>query len=84
MVVVRRGGGGERAQTRGAEGVEVAQAFCAVEVGGLVGREEEGVFCVRGEVGPPAWGAGSGGRRRRIVVVVGGGGGAARDARERV
>ena len=41
-----RAGGGERAQAGGAERVEVAQAFGAVEVGGFVGREEEGVFCV--------------------------------------
>ena len=75
--------GGERAQARGAERVEVAQAFCAVEVGGLVGREEEGVFCVRGEVGPPAaaaWGIGSGGCCCVVVCGRGGVGVAPRDA----
>ena len=38
--------GGERAQAGGPERVEVAEAFGAVEVGGFVGREEKGVFCV--------------------------------------
>jgi hypothetical protein len=51
----------------------VAEAFCAVEVGGFVGREEEGVFCVRREVGPPAWGGvGSGELVERGVDRVGG------------
>ena len=47
----------------------MAETFCAVEVGGFVGREEEGVFCVRGEVGPPTWGVGSDGVGERGVDV---------------
>ena len=76
--------GGERAQARGAERVEVAQALCAVEVRGLVGHEEESVFCVRGEVGPPAaaWGVRSGGCCCVVMGGRGGVGGAPHDAGE--
>jgi hypothetical protein len=42
----------------------VAEAFCAVEIGGLFRREEEGIFCVRRKVRPSAWRVGS-----RWVVV---------------
>lgn len=44
----------------------MAEAFCAVEIGGLVGGEEEGIFCVRRKVRPSAWGVGS-----RWVVMTG-------------
>jgi hypothetical protein len=67
------GVGGERAQAGGAERVEVAQAFGAVEVGCFVWGEEEGVFCVGGEVGPPAWGVGAGRWVRGGCVGRGGG-----------
>jgi len=44
----------------------VAEAFCAVEIGGLFGGEEESIFCVRRKVRPSAWRVGS----RWVVVVV--------------
>lgn len=47
----------------------MAETFCPVEVGGFVRREEEGVFCVRGEVGPPVRGVGSDGVVGRGVDV---------------
>jgi len=69
-VVGLTGRGREGAQARGAELVEVTHALCAVQVGGLGGREEKSVFCVGGQVGPPAWESGGriGGMAPTVMV----------------